>query len=207
MEHALQSAEVDFAAWSGPQGLDAEALIETATGVHALQDLRPGDHLVDRSGQRVQIVAVHVGETGHWVELPGIGDQPGHAVASDQRLLCSHFLCAALFGSRDVALRCGDLVGVQVRPSGGAMRRLVLPVTDRPCVIRLGGYDFPLDPPPVDLNITGDPCESPHGTETGPYLNIGQAGAQQLRDAGILFRRSARASLVSTVQERPARCA
>lgn len=130
-----------FLAEGPPRGFGAETRIETEDGPCAVADLLSGQRLRAANGDFIPLAGIVGFETGDWLALPG--PDGGLTVAAGQLMSCRHFLCAALFGRREVMFRAGDLDGPGIRHSGGAWRRFFLPVPERAASLALGGYTFP----------------------------------------------------------------
>lgn len=135
-----------------PCGIAADTPVMTLRGPVAVQDLRPGDRLVTRSGARplravtctqatVAMVRFPAGTLGH--------DRPEDALtlAPGQGVLVRDWRAQALFGQPQAVVPAARLVdGRLVRRLPAAPVRLYTLHLDGPQVVQAGGLDLAFAP-------------------------------------------------------------
>jgi hypothetical protein len=187
-----------------PRGFAAGTLLETDEGPRDVAELQPGDVLRDAVGRGRRITSLDVSaDTDLWVAMPSGAPGSPLRVGAGQILACRHFICAALFGTREALFTAGNMTGPRVRPSQGERRRFFLPVAEGALVLSVGGYEFPCVPS-VSPGRWGECRASGNTTHDGGGPHSRQGGAPlarallsadqtlQLCDSGVLFRHGGR---------------
>lgn len=204
MEHT-SSFVIDPAIYADkPCGFAAGTLLDTDDGPADVAELQPGQVLRDTFGRPRRITGLVISaNTDQWVAIPSGTPGAPLRVGAGQLLVCRHFLCAALFGTREALFIAGNMKGPKVRRSDGEQQRLFLPVTEGALVLSVGGYEFPCVPAVSpgrggECRASGDTTPdggSPHSRQGGGSLAralLSPAETLQLCDSGVLFRHGGR---------------
>jgi hypothetical protein len=159
-----------------------EVELSTDHGVAPVSGVRAGAVLRGADGAKMAVLGCHAAPVcGAAVGLPtGPGRAP-FVVGAEMLLLCDHFLCAALFGQRQVAVRAGDLDSPAVQHSDPPAAPMFCIEVPTGSVIAVAGYRIAL---PVPAALPSVPAAS-----SGAAPRLLRAGeVRQLCDAGVLFR-------------------
>lgn len=187
-----------------PCGFAAGTLLETSEGPRDVAGLQPGQLLLDAAGRPRRITGLEISsDTDLWVAIPSGTPGMPLRVGAGQLMASRHFLCAALFGTREALFTAGNMQGPKVGSSNGEWQKFFLPVTEEPLVLSVSGYEFLCVPTGSagrreDCRASGDttPCDgSPHSRHGGGSLAralISPAETLQLCESGVLFRRGGR---------------
>ena len=155
--------------------LSGAVVVRTRGGVAPVSQLASGDVLLAANDTAAPVMSCSaLVLPGPAVRLPAKAGGAEVLLGMETLLLCNHFLCAALFGQREVAIRVGDVlapVAAQVPARGPAsMYRIE---TRAGAVLDLGGYRC----------LAANGAAAPEGLRV-----LHPEEALQLHQSGILFR-------------------
>jgi hypothetical protein len=129
-------------------GIAPGAMVLTATGERAVQDLVPGDRIITRDGiRRLRAVTRHqIGAAAVIVSSQALGhDRPSADVVlgADQPILLRDWRAEALYGSPTAVVALARLVdGEYIRRAGSDPVEVLNLQFDTPCVIYVSGLEL-----------------------------------------------------------------